>query len=61
MFPGYSIPALPFLAAFTIKTASLQSVRNVLAAGQIPFAEQHGDILVYPENACGSGIVFTEG
>ena len=58
IIPGYVIPALPFLAAFTVKTYSLQSVRQVLSAGNIPFAEQHDSIFVYPQHACGCAIIF---
>jgi hypothetical protein len=59
ILPGYKVPHLPFLAAFTIRTASLQLVRNVLSEANISFAERNGSILVYPENACGSAILFS--
>jgi hypothetical protein len=60
IIPGYAIPVLPFLAAFSIKTISLQLVRDVLTTGRVPFAEHRGTVIVYPENACGSGIIFIE-
>ena len=58
IIPGYVVPVLPFLAAFAVETTSLQRVREVLSSGNIPFAENSGSILVYPEHACGCAVIF---
>jgi hypothetical protein len=58
MIPDYNIPALPFMAAFTVQVADLQATRDVLTENNIPFAKDLGSILVYPEYACGSAVIF---
>jgi hypothetical protein len=58
MIPGYPIPVLPFMAAFTVETISPERSRAVLAGNGIPFLERDGSIIVYPQHACGCAVVF---
>jgi len=58
MIPGYKVPALPFMAAFTIEVASLELVCDVLSESNVPFTRMPGAVLVYPENACGCAVKF---
>jgi len=58
MIPGCKVPALPFMAAFTIEVASLQQVCDVLSESNVPFTKMPGAVLIYPENACGCAIKF---
>jgi hypothetical protein len=58
LIPGFVIPALPFMAAFTIKVADLQLVCDVLSGNNVPFIKKAGAVLVYPDNACGCAVIF---
>jgi len=58
VIPGYKVPALPFMAAFTIEVASLQLVCEILSESNVPFTKTPGAVLVYPENACGCAVKF---
>jgi len=58
MIPDFPIPVLPFMAAFTVETISLQRSRVVLSGNGIPFLEKDESIIVYPQHACGCAVVF---
>lgn len=58
LVPGYSPPVLPFFAGFTVATASLDAARNVLRNADIPFTENGGRLIVSPQHACGSAVLF---
>jgi hypothetical protein len=60
MIPGYRIPVLPFMAAFTLEVKSLAGLGELLTQNKVPFAKEFGAILVYPEYACGCAILFEE-
>lgn len=58
IIPDCPTPTLPFMAAFTVETISLERSRAVLSANGIPFLERDASIIVYPQHACGSAIIF---
>lgn len=58
MIPGYIVPALPFMAAFTVEVANLQLVCDLLSESSVPFTKRPGSVLVYPENAGGCAVIF---
>lgn len=58
LVPGYTPPVLPFVAGFTVATASIDAARSVLQAGSIPFTEKGGRLTVGPEHACGSAVLY---
>jgi len=60
IIPRYKIPALPFMAAFTVTVASLQLVCDVLTESKVPFTKMAGTVIVYPEDAGGCAVVFEE-
>lgn len=60
IIPWYKIPAMPFMAAFSITVASLRLLCDVLSANGVPFIKMAGSVIVYPENAGGCAIVFEE-
>jgi hypothetical protein len=41
-----SPPAIPFMAAFTIETADLQSAINTLQKNDVSFVEKEGSVIV---------------
>jgi hypothetical protein len=55
--PGCVPPTLPFLAAFTV-AADLVAARGALKKGGVPFGEHGGRLIVVPEDACGSAVLF---
>jgi len=59
IIPGFIPPVLPFMAAFTVEVTNLQSVCDVLSGNNVPFTKNPGTLLVYPENACGCAVIFT--
>lgn len=58
MIPGYQVPALPFMAAFTVEVANLQLVCDVLSENDVPYTRASGTVVVYPEHACGCAVIF---
>ncbi len=58
IIPGYKVPALPFMAAFTVEVAGLNLVCNVLTGNKVPFSKGPGSVIVYAENACGCAVIF---
>ena len=60
IIPCYKIPALPFMAAFTIQVASLRYLCDILSGNDVPFIKMAGKVIVYPEHACGCAVVFKE-
>ena len=56
--PGQQAPVVPFLAGFTVATASLDAARDVLRGADVPFSEVDGRLVVSPEHACGSAVLF---
>jgi hypothetical protein len=60
IIPCYKIPALPFMAAFTIQIASLQRLCDVLSGNGVPFVKMAGTVIVYPEDAGGCAVIFEE-
>lgn len=58
LVPGFRPPALPFVAGFTVATTHMDTTRAVLRASEIPFIENDGRLVVGPEHACGSAVLF---
>ena len=58
IIPGYTIPVLPFMAAITVETISLEKSRAFLWDKGVPFLERDNSIIVYPQHACGSAVIF---
>ena len=48
IMPNYVPPAIPFMAAFTIETADLQSAINTLQKNDVSFVEKEGAVIVDP-------------
>jgi hypothetical protein len=60
IIPGGVSYTPPFFAGFTVATTDLDAVRAVLAENTIPFHEHHGRLVVRPEDACGSAVLFEQ-
>ncbi|UUZ96590.1 hypothetical protein LJK87_21240 [Paenibacillus sp. P25] len=60
LLPGCFPPALPFLAGFTVAVTDLHTTRNLLTVNQIPFIEHGERLIVRPEDACGSAVLFAK-
>jgi hypothetical protein len=58
LIPGCVPPVLPFLAGFAVATTSLDAARGVLRKANIPFIEHGGRVIVRPEHAQGSAVIF---
>jgi len=58
LLPGCKAPTLPFMAGFAVASRDLGAVRRVLGEGRVPFVEHDGRLIVPPEHACGSAVVF---
>jgi hypothetical protein len=56
--PGFVPPVLPFVAGFTVATSNLDSAHSVLQAAGIAFTRHEGRLVVGPQNACGSAVLF---
>jgi catechol 2,3-dioxygenase-like lactoylglutathione lyase family enzyme len=56
--PGYAPPVLPFVAGLTVATTSLETARSVLQSERIEFTEGGGRLVIGPEHACGSAVLF---
>jgi catechol 2,3-dioxygenase-like lactoylglutathione lyase family enzyme len=58
--PGYVPPVLPSLVGFTVAVAHLDMTRSVLMENQVSFQEEGTRLIVRPEDACGSAILFEQ-
>lgn len=58
VLPGCKAPSIPFMAGFTVASRDLAATRRVLKEGRIPVGEHEGRLIVVPEHACGSAVVF---
>ncbi|QBD80332.1 VOC family protein [Ktedonosporobacter rubrisoli] len=58
LLPGCVPPALPCLVGFTVATVNLDMVRSILNEHQVPFQEYRGRVMVRPEEAYGSAVLF---
>ena len=58
VIPGCEPPAIPFLAGFTVATASLDRTRELLNKNCIPFHENGERLIVRPEDARGCAVLF---
>jgi catechol 2,3-dioxygenase-like lactoylglutathione lyase family enzyme len=60
VIPGCIPPSLPFLAGFTVATESLDQARSVLTKQGVPFQEYGGRLLIHPQDAYGSAVLFEQ-
>jgi len=58
IIPDCELVALPFMAAFTIKTYNLDQTRNVLENNAVPFVEHNSSIIVGKKDAGGCSVIF---
>ena len=58
VLPGCKPPTMPFMAGFTVAARDPGTVRRVLGEGGISFVEHDGRVIVLPEHACGTAVVF---
>lgn len=58
LLPGCKALTLPFMPGFAVASRDLGAVRRVLREGRVPFVEHDGRVIVRPEHACGSAVVF---
>lgn len=56
--PGFTPPAIPFMAAITVETSDLQLTGNVLLKNDVPFTEINERIIVDPRYAGGCAVIF---
>lgn len=56
--PAQQAPVVPFLAGITVATQSLDAARDLLRGAGVPFSEVGGRLVVSPEHACGSAVLF---
>jgi hypothetical protein len=59
--PASPEPEIPRLGNLTLRVASIDALRDALAAGGVEFEERSGDrVVVAAEHACGATLLFTE-
>lgn len=58
VIPGCKAPCLPFYAGFTVATESLGRTRSFLQKSSVRFQEHDGRLVVHPDDASGSAILF---
>jgi len=57
VIPDATIPAMPFLAGFTL-VADLDKTQGFLDTHAIPYSQHNGRLIVGPAEACGTTILF---
>jgi hypothetical protein len=60
LVPGAGSPVTPGIAGFTVATSDLAGARAILAKSGVEFTEAGGRLIVPPESACGSALLFEE-
>jgi hypothetical protein len=56
--PDYAPPVLPFLAGFIVATTDLDLARQALRLGDVDYTDRGERLIVPPEAACGSAVLF---
>jgi hypothetical protein len=60
IIPNCALPALPFLAGFTVTVSNLDTTRQTLNANGITYAEHAGRIIAPAAEACGCNVIFED-